>query len=153
MLFYGLNPPSKATSSCPIKTMLVTAPAKVVEKPVDVSPDLPSTSKKKKKQTSHETPQKKTLKQRDMHLRTKLWRKRHFKKPLNKAQIVFCGHSVVTLITNRDCQFHQKANSVASVKKYQCRYAIMDKTIALLIFYQSGDAYRLVSKLFALPSR
>ena len=58
-LFDVPNPPSKVTSSCPIKIRLVTVPAKVVEKPVDVLPDLPSASPQK--QSKYDTPQKKKL--------------------------------------------------------------------------------------------
>ena len=39
-----------------------------------------------------------------------------------------------------------------SAKKGQ-RYAISDKMLALSVFYQSWKAYRLLSKLFALPSK
>ena len=38
-------------------------------------------------------------------------------------------------------------------KSGQCRYAITDKMMAISTFYQSRQAYCLLSKLFALPSK
>ena len=53
----------------------------------------------------------------------------------------------------QNVNFIKRQIMVHGLKSGQCRYAITDKMMVLSIFYNSREAYSLLSKLFALPSK
>ena len=122
------------------------APAK---EPTEILQDLPSTSKQ-----THvcDTPQKKRLKRKVQALRTKLWRKMQLKKPKPKTIDSLVAELKHHLLIKR-VGFIERHIMLQHSKKCNCRYAIKDKMMALSIYYQCPKAYKLLSKLFALPSK
>ena len=122
------------------------APAK---EPIEILQDLLSTSKQ-----THvcDTPQKKRLKCKAQALRTKLWRKRQFTKPKTKT-IDSLVAELKHHLPIETVGFIERQIMLQHSKKCNHRYAIKDKMMALSIYYQSPKAYKLLSKLFALPSK
>ena len=99
------------------------------------------------------TPRKRKLKRKVQALRTKLWRTNKMKKPYEKEELN-------TLISQLKCHlpletvnFIERQIKLHKSKTSRQRYAITDKMLALSIFYQSRKAYKILSKLFALPSK
>ena len=98
-------------------------------------------------------PRKRKLKRKVQALRTKLWRTNKIKRSSEKEELN-------TLISQLKCHlpletvnFIERQIKLHKSKTSHRRYAITDKMLALSIFYQSRKAYKILSKLFALPSK
>ena len=100
-----------------------------------------------------ETPQKKKLKRDIQKLRTKLWRKEKKKKLTFKAEVDSLVLQLKKYLPQDTVNFIERQIILQHSAKTGRRYAISDKMLALSVFYQSQKAYKLLSKLFALPSK
>ena len=98
-------------------------------------------------------PKKKKLKRKVQALCTKLWRKSHFKKLPCKVMVESLTAQLKHLLPIQTVNFIERQIMLHETKSSQHRYAIGDKMLALSIFYQSCKAYKLLSKLFTLPSK
>ena len=100
-----------------------------------------------------ETPQKKKLKRDVQKLKTKLWRKENKKKLTFKAEVDSLVLQLKNYLPQDTVNFIERQIILQRSAKTGRRYAISDKMLALSVFYQSQKAYKLLSKLFALPSK
>ena len=112
--------------------------------------DIPLTSQHTEE---HGTPKKGKLKRKVHALWTKLWRKSQLialqLKPRCNELIAQLKHYLPIQTVN----FIERQILLHGSKSGQCRYAITDKVMVLSIFYNTRNAYILLSKLFAPPSK
>ena len=114
------------------------------------------TSAPKIKQTVQrlpDTPQKQKLKRKVQTLRTKLWRKSVTKKLAKKAVRNKLVTELRDYLPSNTVNFVERQILLHESKKSHRRYTVVDKMMALSIFYQSRKAYGILSKHFALPSK
>ena len=100
-----------------------------------------------------ETPRKKKLKRDVQKLKTKLWRKENKKKLTFKAEVDSFVLQLKNYLPQDTVNFIERQIILQCSAKTGRRYAISDKMLALSVFYQSQKAYKLLSKLFGLPSK
>lgn len=107
-----------------------------------------------KKETKPETPRKKILKRKICQLRSKLHR---MQKQLKKKEKPKTERIVSQLkshgLSDTTLAFIEGQLKLAQRQKNGYRYAIKDKMLALSIYYQSRKAYKLLRKIFILPSK
>lgn len=108
----------------------------------------------KKVQKLEDTPRKIKLKRTVNKLRTKLYRK---EKALQNKKTYKYEHIISGLrsfgLSENTLAFFEGQIRLCQKKKSGYRYAVKDKMLALSIYYQSRKAYKLLRKIFILPSR
>ena len=100
-----------------------------------------------------DTPKKRKLKRRVNTLKTRLWRATHNKNISEKKKINILVTQLKKYLPSETVSFIERQILLQKTLKIGRRYAVSDKMLALSIFYQSRKAYRLLSKLLALPSK
>ncbi len=123
------------------------------------SPPTPLSSQSSR--GSPDTPRKKKLKRKIKKLQTSLWRLRKKsgeaetkKGPMTKkrAKVEHVMSEVQQYLDPTTYQFVQKQVEMAQKKNKGNRWTISDKMMALSIHNQSRKAYKMLSKIFKLPS-
>ena len=146
-LFNVPNPPKRIT---PIRK-----PKKRVLEEIESTSSADVKKKKKEKnEDTPDTPRKRKLQRTVNKLRTKLYRKKKAlqKKNSYRVEHILCGLRSFGLSENT-VAFLEGQIKLCQRKKSGYRYAVKDKMLALSIYYQSRKAYKLLRKIFILPSR
>ena len=148
-LFNVPNPPSKVTPTRSLKVrQLRTQKKKDIqhsEASVTASPLI--------EVETVDTPRKRKLKRKVKALCTKLWRKMNCKKLSRKRALNNLITQLKVYLPIQTVNFIGRQILLHQSKTAGRRYAITDKMMALSIFYQSQKAYKILLKLFALPSK
>ena len=142
-LFNVPNPPQKVTPKRTTRKRCATEITSVKEEEL-----VP------KKLKVEDTPTKKKLRRTVKNLRTELYRS---KKALNKKANLKVEQVLGALksfgLSDTTVSFLEGRIRLCQKKKQGYRYAVRDKMLTLSIYYQSRKAYKLLSKIFILPSR
>lgn len=156
-LFDVPNPPAQVTPKRPaiVRQELPPKKAKVQQTVQDTStpdstPETPTTSTT----PEPDTPRKMKLKRKIMQLRSKLWRMQNKKKPTTdlRSNINALLNTLRQYLPEQMVSFIHTQLRVSGKSGAQIRWASKDKMFALSIYYHSKKAYKVLARLFKLPS-